>query len=270
MKRLIIHIGAPKCGSSALQSSLEILERSGSLLKIGTCYPLEYSRGMGQGNSEFLFNDISSKSEDYSITKQFIQGIEADTVILSDETLFGILFVGINNIYKVLHDLFDEIIVLVAIREPSSWLISDYSQYIKQDKSFDDFIKHVVKREKIIDWEIFLKQLNNQCQDVKIHVTDYKKLFDCVEDLLAVDKGFLSNIDNKNVNVNFSIPSEQLEFTRLKKMLSLTQEQSDKLQKNIPIHDFRYTYWPLIDFIKLKYSEKYKNIAKLEYIHYYK
>jgi hypothetical protein len=45
MKKLIIHAGAPKCGSTALQSVLEIKERNGDLSKIGFTFPLEYSRG---------------------------------------------------------------------------------------------------------------------------------------------------------------------------------------------------------------------------------
>ncbi|MGC9332431.1 MAG: hypothetical protein ACP5DZ_11250 [Bacteroidales bacterium] len=250
MKKLIIHVGAPKCGTSALQSVLEIKERNGDLSKIGFAFPLEYSRGLGQGNADPLFQELFVQTvNDITLSSNFLLKVNKN-IIISEEKLFGI--VNKHKLIKLFISLkheFEEMVIITAIREPSSWLLSDYSQHIKQNKHNISFPEHVVCREVHCNWfSYFLKLVENDGY-FRLVACDYKNLFSCVSELLGVDKTFLSVTDEK-VNVNFSLTPAQMEAKRICNILGVNDRE--KIQK--------------LEFIYQDFNLKEENKSLLSYI----
>jgi len=268
-QKLIIHIGAPKCGSSALQSVLEILEKDGTLKNYKVSYPLEYSIGLGRGNAKFLFDDIMiRKNFDFSIN--FLSNIKEQKIILSLEMLFGIIIPNVNYLIQNLSNQY-EVTFLVAIREASSWLFSDFSQHIKQNVSNNDFIDHILKREYVVEWDKFIKKLRSQNKNMNVLVTDYKDLFSCVEDILGLPKNLLWEAKEKNkdkLNLNFSLKSTELEVRRIANILNLSKEEILKL-KQFFSYDIKNMHYSLLEYIKRKYSDQYEKVKKIDGVIFY-
>jgi hypothetical protein len=230
MKKLILHVGAPKCGTSALQSVLEIKEKNGDLGKVGFTFPLDFSRGLGQGNSGPLFDDLcnpNSPNFDLSCSVSFL--IEKNEgVIISDEKLFGIISTNkLNKLCSQIKSKFEDIIIVVAIRKPSDWLLSDYSQHIKQNVSNTSFSDHVVRREPSCNWVSYFSKFIGHGDNFRLVACDYKNLFNCIAEVLGVDRNFLS-VDNEKVNLNPSLRPSQLEARRICNILDIKDAEKIK------------------------------------------
>jgi len=271
MKKLILHIGAPKCGSSALQSSLEILENNGFLGSRGISYPLEHSRGLGHGNADLIFKIIQSARDntyDFSQAEEYLVSVGNDTVVLSDEKLFGVIAPALSALTKQLSNIFQEIIIYVAIREPSSWLLSDYSQHIKMRVSSRDFIEHTIEREKHCRWLHYLKVLVNQKQNAVIKVTDYKQLIPNMEKNLEFDQGSMS-VDRDSTNANISLRGFEMEAHRLAMKLSLNEpEQMQVLKEEFSDFDIYNKNHSLLKYLELKNKDYISQIKTLKGIEY--
>ncbi|MGB0798420.1 MAG: hypothetical protein ACPGRD_03775 [Planktomarina sp.] len=123
-RRIILHIGAPKCGSTYLQRVM--LKNQRHLRAEGINYP---HKGVGHpGNGV----DIDQ------LTTPWIIGAfqNAHTVVVSHETLFALPTMGIRlrNLCRN-HDI--ELQIVAFFRRFSDVLFADYSQTLKQ--GFNDF-----------------------------------------------------------------------------------------------------------------------------------
>lgn len=251
MKKLIIHAGAPKCGSTALQSVLEIKEKNGDLSKIGFTFPLEYSRGStGEGNAGTLFDYFQAETVDnLALAVNFLLKQKRSTIV-SEEMLFSVIDKHkLTKLYNEIQSEFQDMIVVTAIRELSTWLLSDYSQHIKCNVSNLSFPDHVVKREPYGDWLSYFFRLVQHGSNFRLVSCDYKNLFNCVSELLGVDRKFLSANDEK-VNNNFSLTSAQLEAKRICNILGVNDREI--IQK--------------IEFIYQDFNLKEENKSLLSYI----
>lgn len=264
MKKLIIHVGAPKCGSSALQSILEVNEKNGNLNKVGFTYPLEFSRGLGQGNADPVFQEFLPQTvNDLTLSSNFLLK-ENKNIIISDEKLFGI--VNKHKLIKLSISLkheFEDMVIITAIREPSNWLLSDYSQHIKQNIHNISFPDHVVCREVHCNWfSYFLKLVENDGY-FRLVACDYKNLFGCVSELLGVNKTFLS-VTNEEVNVNFSLTPAQLEARRICSILGINdREKIETLEFVYQDFNLKEDNKSLLSYIRKKnegYVEKIKSL----------
>ena len=251
MKKLIIHAGAPKCGSTALQSVLEIRERNGDLSKIGFTFPLEYSRGStGEGNAGPLFDYFEAETVDnLALAVNFLLKQNRSTIV-SEEMLFAVIDKHkLTKLYNEIKSEFQDMVIVTAIREPSSWLLSDYSQHIKANISNLCFPDHVVKREADYDLLSYFSGLVEHGSNFRLVSCDYKNLFNCVSELLGVDKTFLS-ANTENINTNPSLTSAQLEATRICNILGVND--MEKIQK--------------LEFIYQDFNLKEENKSLLSYI----
>ncbi|MFM6402342.1 hypothetical protein, partial [Planktothrix sp.] len=252
------------CGSTALQSVLEIKERNGDLSKIGFTFPLEYSRGLGQGNASPLFDYFKAETVDNpALAVNFLMKQNRSTIV-SDEMIFSVIDKHkLTKLYNEIKSEFQEMIVVTAIREPSTWLLSDYSQHIKQNVSNLGFPDHVVKREVYCDWLAYFFRLVQHGSNFRLVSCEYKNLFNCVSELLGVDKTFLS-ANTENINTNPSLTSAQLEATRICNILGVNDmEKIQKLEFIYQDFNLEDEHKPLLSYLKKK-NEGY--VEKIRYL----
>jgi hypothetical protein len=164
MKKLILHVGAPKCGSTSLQSILEFKERDGSLNKAGFTFPLKFSRGgTGEGNGGLVFKYFENPSPSTLTNAVTFLRNQSHSVIISDETFFSVIDgLKLKILLEEIKKDFSRCHIVTAIKEPSSWLISDYSQHIKTNFANNSFPDHVVQREEFCNWSVFFARFSSE------------------------------------------------------------------------------------------------------------
>lgn len=269
MRKLILHVGAPKCGSSALQSGLYYAQEKNILKKINFCYPLEFSRGLGQGNAGPIYDAFVGKYKsgiDFSIVKSFLD-IE-ENVFISDESLFGIVDSNkLNNFFTSICNRFDELLILVSVRDQSSWLVSDYSQHIKENKLNLDFVTHVVRREQDCNWIMFFNRLANLDKNIKVYACESKDTLGVAEFLIGLESGVLS-VNSEKTNVNISLSGQELEFRRILNILGpeCSLDTKIKIKEMVKDYDLKSQYKVLIDYVDKKNEGYLDTIKQLNHV----
>ncbi|MFQ6553783.1 glycosyl transferase family 1 [Aestuariibius insulae] len=124
-KKILLHIGAPKCGSTYLQNVL--LQNRDALAKAGICYP--HNDPIHPGNAA----DIGSVSE-----AQLQEMTQGQLAILSHEALFSNLGAA-DPFIDLVQEKGIPVDILVFIRPLSEIVFADYSQYLKEN--FDRWLK---------------------------------------------------------------------------------------------------------------------------------
>lgn len=152
--KLILHIGMPKTGSTALQEFL--VRNRGALLKQGVLYPMvDVSRLNHNFLSLFLFRneqiprslkakygsnlDLMTKDAEanWNQIKKQIKKYRPEVVILSGELVFRGLAIGDVDAFKLrLQELTNDIQVVLYIRQPSKLYLSQTQQYLKASSNF--------------------------------------------------------------------------------------------------------------------------------------
>jgi hypothetical protein len=269
MKKLILHLGAPKCGSSALQSSLLISQDySTNSLAI----PRNWTKGMGQGFGGPLLDFFKTPKEQEPLPKliEEIQGnlsrLTAESIIVSDEALFGCTdSYRLGALLKILKPIgFTDILVLIATRRPSEWITSDYSQHIKQKFKAEGFIRHVIRREKNCDWIAYFNRFKSMTEStgIRLFACDSSDLLSAVE-FLAMGQfsgHLLEMLANSNsANINKSLSFHEGEAARLKNLFpelnaSLSEVSSylkSLISESVGMRDF---YWQILQYLDAKYG----------------
>lgn len=126
MRKIILHIGSPKCGSTYLQCAMK--NNMAKLKEHGVSYPQPYGNHPGNGAD---IGDITQAGFD-----QLFEN--ADTVVLSHEDLF--LRPTCGDALAQFAQTADVQVQVVAFMRPySQFLFGDYSQFMKQH--FETFLK---------------------------------------------------------------------------------------------------------------------------------
>ncbi len=140
-RKIVLHIGAPKCGSTYLQRVM--LQNQRSLRSVGVNYPHLQKGHPGNANT------IDHVSRHW--IEQSFSGF--DTVILSHENLFSAARRG-QRLVRLCADAEIDLQVVAFLRPFEDWLIADYSQTLRQHDvtqphppGFLDFIRQ--RRSKI-------------------------------------------------------------------------------------------------------------------------
>lgn len=134
--RLLLHVGLPKTGSSALQCYLS--EQSDELARLGISYPwpaqAESALIPTSGNGARIAHYIAS-GEVSLAARELAEATstDANTLVLSSE-LFGLF--GVNE-WSSFNDLcngsrFDRVTIVAFVREPIGYLSSAYNQNVKR------------------------------------------------------------------------------------------------------------------------------------------
>ena len=192
--KLFLHIGTLKTGTTTIQEFLrknkELLKKQDILIPSSISYngnhrwltvlayekniKDDFTREVFKNKSELRKKLINKKLKEF---KQEISSSNENICIISSEHLSHRLKTkkDIRNLKKILDELFDEITVILYIRESMSGAISLHSTLIKQGKQFDgidsNWYSNVINNLNIIKtWEKIFSKKN-----LKI------KLFDKVE-----------------------------------------------------------------------------------------
>jgi hypothetical protein len=163
-KRLILHIGAPKCGSSAIQIHLALNRKA--LADAGVLVPsvdLDLT-GLIEGHQIWFIEDLKSRTDAVEWLSDRLRAL-ADhmdangmhTLILSAENISG--YPWLANIFAEASVEFD-IRVVLYIRRQDDYIISAWQQWgLKECDSFDSYIdkdKPILARwgEILTPWEL--------------------------------------------------------------------------------------------------------------------
>lgn len=185
-KKLIIHIGTPKTGTSFLQEVC--VKNHAKLLASGVLYPgVRDNRFTKDANEpingshilSYFSHDLDSSSLKNLIIKDLISvfNFNVNTVLISDETFsaFNVLNEGNYFIFKCLIEscksLDIELSFIAYYRRPSKYLPSHWAQLVKKHKETRSLIEFV-EQDKIPYWKniILLHKLYN-----KVSIYSYDK-----------------------------------------------------------------------------------------------
>lgn len=225
-KKLVIHCGSPKTGSSFIQQSL--VEKADVLKQEGILYP-------GVEKSEFIENanvpingqlltrifrhtkkPYSQLGEEVKTVFEQLLAFDFNTIFISDETL-GVLHDSVWPLFqKVSNSLDIDLVVFGYFRKPQTYYPSHWAQIVRKHgeaRALHQFIEQV-------DLPIW-RNLIQACESVDtgyLFSYEYEKrngMMGSVEVVLGLPQGTLSrNIDQKAV-VNESLSFAALNALRL-------------------------------------------------------
>lgn len=219
MKKLILHIGAGKCGSSTIQSILgrNFSSPSGKKNKVGE--NLKYACLLNNG--DILMGPPLERTQDQSFSNYVSSNIslndsakilsqleklndtvsENDSVIISNEGWANGLtpeFEGALNKFSAPLD------ILLVIRPPVEWMNSSWWQWgVWTDQTLENWIKHQTPA---VNYYVQLQKWNSLKHIEKFRVAEISEgLTDVLAEFLDVDPEALKIEKNVNVATNFSL-----------------------------------------------------------------
>ncbi len=215
-KKVVIHFGPGKTGSSALQAWFN--SQSEMLHREGIAYPQHAVdiNGVSSGNIESVTNrqaDGARKIDEKKLSRlltDFEQG-DAHTLLLSSEFFFPML--------RDLFSLIPNAIFIGYIREPLELHESDYNQRIKLHSYYLPFHAHINSFPVVEALERVMKD----CKGINLQLRSYGKRFfiggSIVSDLLSVISPELilsdAELSNSSKVINSSYDFATREFKRL-------------------------------------------------------
>ena len=242
-KTLILHIGIEKTGTTSIQKFLEInyfdLKKQGITCPKSLCYSnsfnhrwaalIAYNAGRNDDNTKKVF---SSKAERSFKVKQKLNEFRnefnsqpSNTWIISSEHLQSRLKTKdeIKKLRNIFSDLFDEIKILVYIRDPLEIAISWWSTRIKSEallsqlpKPDNRYIQHLCNHKKtILQWGSIFKIEN-------IIVGFYKEKDNSKEDIIF-DFCKKLNIDISSLKIPKFYENKKLSLLGMKYKLSFNK-----------------------------------------------
>ena len=177
-KKLIIHIGTPKTGSSFLQEVC--IENYDKLLESGVLYPgVEDGKFVKEANFpinashilRLFFDELDKESICNLVKEQLIQvfSFNVSTVLISDETFTAFNVLNKGNLYifecliETCNSLDIDLSFIAYYRQPSKYLPSHWAQLVKKHKETLSLVKFI-EQNKIPYWKnvISLHELYNK------------------------------------------------------------------------------------------------------------
>lgn len=214
MKKIYIHIGLPKTGSTSLQKYLK--DNRLHLKSVGVNYPFYEDKPNGANGQLIVKELIRLYNEDaphdiWSEYSEFIFG-EQDVSILSAESLSKISADNIITLQKALKKISHEVKIIAFIREPYEHTCSLYFQKNNAHSvlsSFNEFIGNnlIYQFTHLRKWfQIFDKE--------QIQTIDYGKCDDVI-------KSFFSFIDRKVVQ-ELVFPNQKIKLNSSYNIIDVT------------------------------------------------
>ncbi|MBD5489833.1 MAG: hypothetical protein HDR13_13765 [Lachnospiraceae bacterium] len=236
-KTLLIHIGMPKTGSTALQSFL--FNNNSNLEKYGWCYPFLEDGEIGywgrwsaekNGNgyrlhADWIINGIKAEWDKGMDT--ILDHLKEKSVIISSENIYGI---GMDKFIEDARKKYENIKVIVYLRRQDRAIESLYNQriksgieyatYYKAYNTFEEFIDSYVVSGKFLEYVSKLDLISQIVGRENLIVRIYEKQQlvgnDVITDFLSV-LGIPSDQDDwkRGQRENFSLEGNYLEISRL-------------------------------------------------------
>lgn len=184
-RRVLLHIGAPKCGSTYLQRVM--LRNAATLEASGIRYPHDGSHHPGNAAN---LGAIDSEALD----RHFSGGIH--TLIYSHEDLFSAPRQG-AALARLAAISGTRLQIIAFLRPFSEIVFGDYSQFMKQHfesylaarKAYDgqDFETFVEARRRVLTPVSFLDRWQALTPDLPLRLTHHRKIRAVMEDLIGAD-----------------------------------------------------------------------------------
>lgn len=224
-KKLIIHIGTPKTGSSFLQKVC--IKNYNKLLNLGVLYPgVENNSFVKKANEPINASHIlacfSLDLDKDSLCKLIIEKLETvfsfdcPTVLISDETLsaFNVQDKGNLFIFECLieacNTLNIDLSFIAYYRQPSRYLPSHWAQLVKKHQETRSLIQFA--EQDYIPYWANLIALHSLYSKVIIYSYDEqakleKGISQCFFNSIGIDLELLENLENSSVNTSLSLNS---------------------------------------------------------------
>lgn len=186
-RRIVLHIGSPKCGSTYLQQVM--LQNRDRLSARGIHYP--HDGGTHPGNAAALASVSRETVEGW-----FAQG--AGTVVLSHEDLYGQPRRG-DALAELAPTAGLEVQVVAFLRPFSEFVFGDYSQFMKQH--FETYLASrnpyegrdlrafAERRVRNLKPAAFLRNWSKRFPDPSLILAGHRDIRPVMEGLLGVDEG---------------------------------------------------------------------------------
>ncbi|MEP3295044.1 hypothetical protein [Tateyamaria sp.] len=202
-RRIILHIGSPKCGSTYLQRVL--LQNRSTLEKHAIRYP--HDGGNHPGNAGNLGGITSQELEQF-----FHGGIE--TVVLSHEDLYSLAGKHGNGLAELCREASIEVQVVAFLRPFNEFIFGDYSQFMKQ--FFDvflskreayngkDFKAFAQRRVDTMDPAAYLRQWQRKFPNLPLILAGNREIRSVMSSLIggSVTEALNWTIDASHVNLS--------------------------------------------------------------------
>ena len=241
-KKLFLHIGYPKTGTTAIQDNLYL---NRELLKEhGVLYPNTAIHVNAHHQLPWCIKDDKRRNANLTVDqimstlKEEVNGSTGDKVIISSE---GLVFaVDPKHIRELLKDLFSEITLIIYLRDPLEWIQSDYNQGVKAHRNiidtFDGFLGQLLERKNNpLNFHSVVKKWADVFgfDHTRIRVyTKEKNILDDFLDVVGVVKPKAWK-EPERKDSNPSLPFHVLEFGRVLNQLQFSFEQKKEIFDNI-------------------------------------
>lgn len=223
-KKVFIHAGGPKTGTSALQYFL--LKNRKRLLKSGCIYPKHYldSNNISSGHADLVLDGEIHKKRSDAIMKQINKHPDKDVILSSEIFIFYL---------KKIYSLFPDAKIIYYLRRPDSLTVSAYAQGIKRHGVKEKF--RIEDIERYIPFYRLLETVEDTytTEQIIYRIYDYSQfkggsLFADFLSILGIEKDD-SFVEPERV-INSSYTLSALEFKRLLNAVG------DKMQTEIDRH----------------------------------
>lgn len=238
MKRLILHIGPHKTGSTYLQG--ELLKQRSALANSGILYPdcmLEMWGHTGLANA-IKINDVTS----YRTELDAINSYNGD-VIISSENFFNMNAEQIEALAALFKA--EEVILVAFFRQPTIRLVSLWHEFVKSGmpKSYSEFvIPHITRPVRSFELNILgkINIFKKAFRNPDVRIVDYEK---AVAEKSTI-KSFFKSVgfgENIPIQENWNEVNKRVNFKDIEVLRCLNVLASDR--NSLSGHKLRMSYF---------------------------
>lgn len=205
-KTIVLHIGAPKCGSTYLQRVL--LRNQNLLARHGIHYPHADDGRTHAGNARRIYEKVEAGL----ISKYFAKGV--DTVFLSHEDLFARPQWGVS-LSQWARNEGVSLRIIAFLRPYNEIVFGAYSQYMKQNwraylnnrAPYDgmNFREFALDRFRRTNYALAIKKWDDLAYPFGIEIFYYRRSRDAVESILGAIPGMDWSLDKKLSNISLRV-----------------------------------------------------------------
>ncbi len=238
MRKLFLHIGTHKTGTSSIQRFL--YENNDILMKNSVFYLKEFTNHDAHHDFAKCFTDMDDEKNKRFLSsyRKKVQTIKSGIFILSSEN-FGWLLHGksIEYLYKYL-DVFDEINIIAYFREPSSYLKSFYQTTVNDPKTRNKMIptQYFENSKSLLgtNYRLYIEKWLKTFKDSKTITKNFENIkSNLIKDFLDTIKFDFSNKfsdESLNIQANKSFNFKYIEILRALNEINISQADFLKIR----------------------------------------